>query len=410
VTAEIALLNKFGIALAADSATTVTYWDKNVPKTRYFKGANKVFNLSNHHPVGVMTFGSADLNGVPWEIVIKAYREQLMTDCHGHLTNYATDFFDFITSNSRLFPMAVQEKRFLSLADRAAAKITVPITEKTNYASANDVGQAALIIDALGARERALPEVTLIPNATPTDIESSVGKFLEPVSDSFRKDSFYSNHVPEAEIGHLAQLAIDGVFRSDFHERDETGLAFAGFGDEEHFPQLEQYRCHGLILGKSYVEKEQAILISDDKSAGTLPFAKSDMIEAFVNGASSSTIEYVHAIFRKQLDQLEKQLRTKKVVAATASLDQIKEDAEKQFRQDVMEYYYDTHIRPLDLVIANLPMSELAELAETLVYIESLKERVTSPEESVSGPIDVAVISKHDGFVWIKRKHYSRES
>ena len=27
-------------------------------------------------------------------------------------------------------------------------------------------------------------------------------------------------------------------------------------------------------------------------------------------------------------------------------------------------------------------------------------------EETVAGPIDVAVISKGDGFVWIKRKHY----
>ena len=26
--------------------------------------------------------------------------------------------------------------------------------------------------------------------------------------------------------------------------------------------------------------------------------------------------------------------------------------------------------------------------------------------ETVGGPIDVAVISKGDGFIWIKRKHY----
>jgi hypothetical protein len=49
---------------------------------------------------------------------------------------------------------------------------------------------------------------------------------------------------------------------------------------------------------------------------------------------------------------------------------------------------------------------ELAELAETLVSAESLKERVTKPTETVSGPVDVAVISKSDGFIWIKRKHY----
>ena len=45
-------------------------------------------------------------------------------------------------------------------------------------------------------------------------------------------------------------------------------------------------------------------------------------------------------------------------------------------------------------------------MAETLIRIESLKERVTRETEQVGGPIDVAVISKGDGFIWVKRKHY----
>jgi hypothetical protein len=61
---------------------------------------------------------------------------------------------------------------------------------------------------------------------------------------------------------------------------------------------------------------------------------------------------------------------------------------------------------PLKRAIGMLSIGELAELAETLVSIESLKERVTRPSDSVSGPIDVAVVSKSDGFIWIKRKHY----
>jgi hypothetical protein len=56
--------------------------------------------------------------------------------------------------------------------------------------------------------------------------------------------------------------------------------------------------------------------------------------------------------------------------------------------------------------VGNLPVDELGGLAETLVSLESLKERVTRGSETVSGPIDVAVISKTDGFIWIKRKHY----
>jgi hypothetical protein len=174
-----------------------------------------------------MTFASADLNGVPWEIVIKAYREKLMNNSHEHLTNYATDFFDFITSNSLLFPIDVQEKRFLSLADRSAAKITVSITEKTNYASTNEVGQAALIIDALDARERALSQVTLIPNAVETDIDNNVKKYLGMVVDSFRKDSFYAQHVSFPKI--ISARSDDAVHprRAQQRRYQTVGLPYA---------------------------------------------------------------------------------------------------------------------------------------------------------------------------------------
>jgi len=77
MTAEVCVLNRFAAVLAADSATTVTSWTENGPERRYFKGANKIFQLSNYHPVGIMIFASADLLSVPWEIVIKTFRSQL---------------------------------------------------------------------------------------------------------------------------------------------------------------------------------------------------------------------------------------------------------------------------------------------------------------------------------------------
>ena len=56
----------------------------------------------------------------------------------------------------------------------------------------------------------------------------------------------------------------------------------------------------------------------------------------------------------------------------------------------------------------HIPKPEVFEvrIPQFLKIVRSLKERVTRPSASVSRPIDVAVISKNDGFIWIKRKHY----
>jgi hypothetical protein len=59
-------------------------------------------------------------------------------------------------------------------------------------------------------------------------------------------------------------------------------------------------------------------------------------------------------------------------------------------------------------VVSALPRSELAALAESLVNLTSLKRRVSMDAETVGGPVDVAVISKADGFVWVKRKTFIR--
>jgi hypothetical protein len=67
MTCEVAVMNKHGIALAADSAVTLGAGEK------IYHGAEKLFQLSPSTSIGVMTYGNADLMGVPWEIVIKSY-------------------------------------------------------------------------------------------------------------------------------------------------------------------------------------------------------------------------------------------------------------------------------------------------------------------------------------------------
>lgn len=63
-------------------------------------------------------------------------------------------------------------------------------------------------------------------------------------------------------------------------------------------------------------------------------------------------------------------------------------------------------VSPVLSVVTALPKAELASMAESLVNLTSMKRHVSSVSETVGGPIDVALISKGDGFVWIKRKHY----
>ena len=80
------------------------------------------------------------------------------------------------------------------------------------------------------------------------------------------------------------------------------------------------------------------------------------------------------------------------------------------FRKNLNALIESNHVVPLISTIAILQKEDLAEVAENLIYLTSLIRRITPDKESVGGPIDVALLSKGDGFIWIKRKHYFDET
>ena len=66
------------------------------------------------------------------------------------------------------------------------------------------------------------------------------------------------------------------------------------------------------------------------------------------------------------------------------------------------------NVDPILNSVQLIPLPEMAFLAESLVNITSLKRTfaLDGNQQTVGGPTDVAVLSKGDGFVWIKRKLY----
>jgi len=86
------------------------------------------------------------------------------------------------------------------------------------------------------------------------------------------------------------------------------------------------------------------------------------------------------------------------------------EKASRQHHEDAKRFRQEKLTRPTMSAVSLLPMEELADLAEALVSLTSLRRRVSLSQETVGGPIDVAIISKGDGLIWIKRKHYFEPS
>lgn len=93
-------------------------------------------------------------------------------------------------------------------------------------------------------------------------------------------------------------------------------------------------------------------------------------------------------------------------VAAIVDFDSVVTRARREMGDAVLDRAHREHALPLRRVLGVLPVDEMAELAETLINLQALKEKVTKSSETVGGPVDVAIITKSEGLVWVKRKHF----
>ena len=404
MTSEVVLMNRRAMAMAADSATTVTSWRHGRKSTRYFKGTNKLFHLHKRDPVGMMINGAGNMQGVPWDVLIKSYRDS-DGNSHEHLPGYMGHFFTWLEANSDAYPTSFLESQFISDAIESAERIFGQITKKLESIDKANRKPEGLKLFAEAAKS--IDAASFLANLTKDDLKDVSAKMKDKVKAEFQNRSHTKIICSEFGEDMVVDAAILGVFKVGHTTLEETGVIIGGFGKKDYFPSVETYACYGRILGKLVLAREDdnCKVIDQRNTSEVLPFAQSEMIYTFAFGTSIDGLLQLDKDNQRALDNFEDELRAGGHLAIGVSVDSLKQAAHDLFKNEIMDYFRAQN-RTMRGVVGMLPVNELAELSETLVSIESLKQRVTTDEESVSGPIDVAVITKNDGFIWIKRKHY----
>jgi hypothetical protein len=199
----------------------------------------------------------------------------------------------------------------------------------------------------------------------------------------------------------LEEMATLALYKDVFSQTQETGLVFVGFGAEDPYPGYVEIKTEGLIAGRLKWKTADEQTADPANGGGVIrAFAQSDMAEQFVLGIDSSLKVSI-------LDKLAEGLfRAEggghKVKLPSAQVNSVIEKCKKAIDEASEESYK----RPLLDAVGTLPRDELAAMAEALVSLTSFKRRITEPRQTVGGPVDVAVVTKADGLVWIKRKQY----
>lgn len=407
MTAQIGILNKRAIVLATDSAVTI---QSSQSDKKIYNSVNKLFALSKTKPIAVMIYGNAELLGAPWETMIKVYRKQFKSD-YKKLDDYANNFIKWLEKEAKsLFSSKIQNHYFQnSVGSFYDSVILSSVKEKMqSMLNENGVIDEKLIIkftkDKITEIHKALKAKNFINDCDQVYLDNLIKKHkktIDKIIDQFFSKLSLKNPLKNKLIEIACYLFTKDVFSGHY-----SGVVMAGFGDDELYPALVEFQIEGVFENKIKFKRETVRDIkSDGCTARIIPFAQDDVIHNFLLGIHPANIKYFDEILKKYPSTITDNLETipqKKKKELKKRIEKKNKEIFDKFIDETRKQFSD----PIINMVGLMPITEMCDFAESLINLTSLRKKVTMQAETVGGETEVISITKGEGLIWIKRKHY----
>ena len=418
MTTEVAILNKQAVAIASDSAST-GYDEFGRP---IYSTANKIFSLSTKEPVAVMIYGSASYMGIPWETVIKVFRDKLADTRYNSLQDYGNRFIQFLQEEKEFYPESVQDNYVEGHIYDYLGILRGAILDNIEYHFENkdELGtqeMQALIEDIVDHQIKVWKEGKTHMSDPEVYAKRFTAKYSQLINDLIA-ETFEDLPLSDQSKMRMQRLAalIFIYYPKSSDYLTNTGVVITGFGHLDIFPSLVSYKVQGVAMNTLKYKEESHRQIDHQNTAMIIPFAQDEVIRTFIDGISP-LMDTIYYNFIEDVFGYYPQFIVDALAEEGGLNDEQRLDLEDRIRQigidNFREGYHqinqiksDINIRPILTVASILPKNELAEMADSLVNLTCLRKRFSTDEETVGGPVDVAVISKGDGLIWIRRKNY----
>lgn len=417
MTTEIAVINRLGVALAADSAVTIPGYDG---ADKVFDTGDKLFELSELFPIALMVNGSMDFLGVPWEIIAKEFRcsppeapETLSME------GWMESFLTFLAKHPTVKPDDVRRWQD-TLIREELEELSEEVRDRLEEVASHDGEQnlqhvlQRLYIEAMQERIEALVKTTTLDSLkglTEEDVIPTVRSLVGEL------DTDVLPFEPNADQREIFSRLLAQRLLKDLDRLTATGLIVAGFGGCDLFPSLYAVEIDGHVAQKLRYRQSHNVTIKRGGDTGTaISFAQTDVVDRLLRGTDNRFIDRAREFIKENVsgsleinfDRLK--LRIVKSdgseipVAEMGGLlgDLIASQFESKFVAKLTQEFE----RKFKETIALMPKQDLIELAEALVSITAIERKASDDAGTVGGPIDVALITRSEGFVWVKRKHH----
>ncbi len=425
MTAVIGILNKKGVALAADSAVTRTRGYNN----KVTKNGNKMIRLSDVLPICVMLTGNGAFMDTQWDILVRHYRQYRGKIMHASVEDCLHDFFRYIADHGLFREPEYAQERTRNELESLFIHIENRIDDKYKNRDKDDAitspraFQKAFIRELNRWCKRWLKDGSCpqFQDYTQQDFHEYVKEILDEYIEqtSYDKDDIFKfGMYPRQVMSDLREPLEKALMVRLTTRRDDDDamaeLVFSGYGEQQEYPSLvSAVVCEGFDNRVNYhLRPTDIICISDERPTAICPFAQKDVIRSVLRGVhrnfgrqlsdavNNSFSPHGNDIFIPSVDD------NIDFLDFTEKLGELKTDdlSSNFFRK--INRLLDSNLHQWEKALEDYDLQSMAALAESLVDLTCFHRILTFQQEGVGGPVDLAVITKEDGFTWLNRKSW----
>ena len=397
----VCVINSNGIALAADSAGTYT---SDTGSQMFYNSMDKVFSLSDKNIFGAIAYGNMSIYNVSIDQLLGEFKTYVDSQPpFDDLFDVWTQFQNFIKEKYTYYKFDEAERDYC----RWLLQILIKDWGSKIKKAATGKDAATQIANVLDDLRQYIDKCIKISGF---DIDQYIlSKYIDIYEEQI--DVVVPELKAYTDLNNRFWSLLSEYFRLslDVESENATGIFFAGYGSDDAFPKCLHIQIHKLFEEKiKYTEEKR--FIGNGKNSEIIPLAQREVILTFCKGISS---EFIKSIPEKSNDLMVAQIDS--LLSADFSDKQkkkIKNELSKckaQLTKEINTEIQTNNVQPIFESVKLIALPEMAFLAESLVNITTLKRTFSldGKQQTVGGPTDVAILSKPNGFVWIKQKHLS---
>lgn len=400
MTSQVVVMNKVAAAVASDSSVTMSNGNQML---RSYPTAEKIFPLPLPHRLAVLHNGSTDLLRVPYSVLLSEWQRSL-GDPLTRVSDYSESFTRWVEAQTGLFDDANQDNfldwvvrdYFLAIRkeilNECARQNLIVDDWKTPQAE-------ALLEGLLSARIEYLKQLTTSANLADVDTEAFVKAHENTVHSALE---WVFDDTPRSVKGdELLNQMVSLLVRAIEPFTSDASLVFVGYGASELFPASQVLGIGGIIAGKVKSNLPPCAAVTTDDGAYISPYAQTEAMHTFLRGYHSDFLNAAHETLENALTSEVENSKDAKPPDTSKHHEELSDRFERLSWEEFVE--------PLVNTVGGLPRAELARMAESLVGLQVLRKLTRAEAETVGGPVDVATITRSEGFSWCRHKSLQRE-